>query len=85
MKKLRTAASNKNLKRAYVRPTDRGLGTNGGGWNLTQASAWSGIGEKSLRAMAKRNEIPCFKIGRRFLIPRQGFIDWFNRQTGSAA
>jgi excisionase family DNA binding protein len=31
-----------------------------------------------LRAMADRNEVPHLKIGRRVLIPRQAFMNWFN-------
>jgi len=74
----------KKAKRDYARPSERGLGPKGGGWNIDQASEWSGMGSKWLRDKAKSGEIPVYKIGRRFLIPRQGFIDWFNKQ-GSAA
>jgi hypothetical protein len=81
-------------KRTNTKPAERGLGPDGGGWNIAQTSAWSGIGEASLRGMAKRSIdgdpslFPAYLIGRRrILIPRQGFIDWFNRTriTGSAA
>jgi hypothetical protein len=71
----------------YSRPADRGLGPRGGAWNLRQAAAWCGIGENHLRAMAKNKEIPCaYFIGRRIIVPREGFMDWFNRRTtGNAA
>ncbi len=82
-------------KRVNTKPTERGLGPDGGGWYIAQASSWSGIGAASLRAMAKKSIetrdpslFPCYLIGcRRILIPRQGFQDWFNRTriTGSAA
>ncbi len=72
-------------KRFNVKPAERGLGPDGGGWNVRQASAWSGIGEANLREMAKRKEFPCYFIGRRILIPRQGFMDWFNRRAGDNA
>jgi hypothetical protein len=76
-----------------AKPNERGLGPDGGGWNIAQTSAWSGIGEGSLREMAKRSIktgdptlFPCYLIGRRrILIPRQGFIDWFNRRASSSA
>ena len=56
-----------------------------GGWNIAEASEWSTIGEHQLRGMAQRNEIPNIKIGRRILIPKQAFMDWFNsRGTASA-
>ena len=48
-------------KRRYARPSTRGLGPDGGGWSIQQASRWSGIGEHRLRAMAERNEIPRLK------------------------
>ena len=71
---------------SYTRPADRGLGPNGGAWNLAQGSAWSGIGQNYLRAMAKRGEIPCaYQIGRRVLLPREGFMRWFNSFTGGDA
>jgi hypothetical protein len=75
-------------RKKYARPADRGLGPEGGAWNLKQAAAWCGIGENYLRTMAKNREIPCaYFIGRRILLPRQGFVDWFNnrRASGSSA
>jgi hypothetical protein len=73
-------------RRRYRRPAERGLGPDGGGWNIAQASRWSGISEARLRAMAKKKLrdddpelFPCYAFGRRLLIPRQAFMDWFNR------
>lgn len=85
--------SNPAPRRKYAKPVERGLGPDGGGWNIAQASAWSGIGESNLREMARKrlrdndpSLFPCYAIGRRILIPRQGFMDWFNgRFQGSAA
>jgi hypothetical protein len=86
--------SSVNRKKVNAKPSERGLGPEGGGWNISQAAKWSGIGEGSLRIMAKRSIetndpelFPCYLIGcRRILIPRQGFIDWFNgRFAGNAA
>jgi hypothetical protein len=73
-------------KRENHKPSERGLGPDGGGWNVAQAAAWSGIGANTLRAMAKRaietrdpRLFPCYLIGRRrILIPRAGFQSWFN-------
>jgi hypothetical protein len=76
----------KERKAHNTKPIERGLGPDGGGWNIAQASRWSGIGEATLREMAKRGEVPCLRIGRRIVITRQGFKDWFNRRAnGSAA
>jgi excisionase family DNA binding protein len=67
------------------KPSERGLSTAGGGWNINQAAEWSGIGSGTLRKMAEAGQVPCVKLGRRFLIPRQGFIDWFNAQRTTTA
>lgn len=65
--------------KTYEKPSERGLGPSGGAWNLKQASAWCGIGENHLRTMAKNGDIPCvFEIGRRMIVPREGFKEWFN-------
>jgi excisionase family DNA binding protein len=71
--------------RKYARPSDRGLGPNGGGWSIHQAAAWSGIGEHYLRKMATDDKFPNLKIGRRVLIPREAFIRWFNELAGRKA
>jgi hypothetical protein len=79
--------------RVHRKPSERGLSENGGGWNIQQASAHSGIGERNLREMAKRRIatgdpalFPCHLIGRRrILIPRQGFLDWFNGRAAKVA
>jgi hypothetical protein len=76
-----------NRKKQNVKPTERGLGPNGGGWNIAQASAWSGIGENSLREVVKSEKppFPVLFVGRRILIPRHAFMEWFNSQGESAA
>jgi hypothetical protein len=80
-----------NSGKKYRRPAQRGLGKKGGAWNLKQAAEWCGIGENYLRAMAKNRQIPCaYFIGRRIIVPREGFKTWFNssdarRVAGSAA
>ena len=86
MRKIRTVEKSIAGKR-YARPAQRGLGPDGGAWNLKQASTWCGIGENHLRTMAKNKEIPCvYFIGRRIIVPRAGFQDWFNRRSsGNAA
>ena len=81
MKTTGKAKRSDEVKR-YARPAERGLSEEGGAWNLKQAAAWCGIGENYLRTMAKNREIPCaYFIGRRIIVPRQGFMDWFNRRA----
>jgi excisionase family DNA binding protein len=75
----RRKTTNKRItKSKRAKLTERGFGPDGGAWSITQASEWSGIGEFSLRAMAKAQTIPCLRVGRRFLIPREAFQEWFN-------
>jgi hypothetical protein len=63
-----------------ARLIDRGQSATGGSWSIAQAAAWCGIGSAALRRMAKNGQVPCLKIGRRIVIPRQGFQDWFNNR-----
>jgi hypothetical protein len=84
-----TSDSKRRAMKRYSRPSENGLGPKGGAWNLAQASRWCGIGQNHLRAMVKRGEIPCvYQIGRRIIVPRIGFQNWFNGRnvgTGTAA
>jgi hypothetical protein len=84
-------ASSQRTIRKRARLRDRGLGRKGGGWNIPQASTWSGIGEGKLRELAKRrlagdlSIFPCHAIGRRIVISREGFRNWFNGRPAAAA
>jgi hypothetical protein len=79
--------------RPYTSNSKRGLGPEGGGWNIAQTARWSGFSEAYLRCLIKRYEagedvdvFPYYRCGRRVLIPRDGFKLWFNRnRPGSAA
>jgi hypothetical protein len=71
---------------------EAGLGPKGGGWNIRQASEWSGLGTGYLRGLVKRklageavSVFPFHQVGRRILIPREGFRNWFNALDQSAA
>jgi hypothetical protein len=65
--------------------TERGFSASGGGWSIAMASRWSGIGSGTLRKMCEAGQVPCIKLGRRFVIPRQGFMDWYNAQRVTTA
>lgn len=78
-------------KRRYTRPSERGLGPNGMGWNVSQASAASGLSAAFLRDLIKRKEageavsiFPYFRSGRRVIVPRAGFRAWFEQGSWSA-
>jgi hypothetical protein len=83
---MKKAGVSVNQKKRYSRPSERGLSPSGGAWNLKQASEWSGIGENYLRTMAKNKQIPCaYYIGRRILLPREGFKAWFNSRGSQSS
>jgi hypothetical protein len=70
----------------YISNSQRGLGPEGGGWNIAQAAHWSGFSAAQLRNLIKRREggeqvdiFPYYRCGRRVLIPRDAFRRWFNR------
>jgi hypothetical protein len=79
--------------RGYTRLSERGLGPQGGGWNVLQAAHWAGLSEAHLRNLIQRAEageegvcFPFHRCGRRLIVPREGFIRWFNKAAeGSAA
>jgi hypothetical protein len=60
-------------------------------WSIRRCSTWSGIGERKLREMAKARLagdltlFPCHRIGRRIVIPREGFMEWFNGKPAATS
>jgi excisionase family DNA binding protein len=83
---MKKASVSDDQKKRYSRPSERGLGAAGGAWNLKQAAKWCGIGENYLRTMAKNKQIPCaYYIGRRILLPREGFKAWFNARGSQSS
>jgi hypothetical protein len=83
---MKKASVSSNQKKRYSRPSERGLGPSGGAWNLKQAAKWSGVGENTLRTMAKNKEIPCcYFLGRRIIVPREGFKAWFNSRGSQSS
>lgn len=75
-------------KRKETEATKKPVITSDGGraarWTIKQASQWSGIGEHTLREMAKTDQIPCIKVGRRIIVPCLPFIEWFNSGGGKS-
>jgi hypothetical protein len=79
--------------RSYTSNSQRGLGPEGGGWNIAQAAHWSGFSEAYLRDLIKRHEageiadiFPYYRCGRRLLLPRRAFKNWFDGHSeGSSA
>jgi hypothetical protein len=83
----------KRSRRPQRSLAERGFGPAGGGWNIAGAAFWSGLSEIYIRALIKRHEageevdvFPYHRIGRRIVIPREGFKTWFNAfSRGSVA
>jgi hypothetical protein len=78
--------------RVYTRLSERGLGPRGGGWNVLQAAHWAGLSEAYLRSLIRRKEsgepgvcFPFHRIGRRIVIPREGFMTWYNQGAEGSA
>ena len=46
--------------------------------SVSEAAALIGVRRETVYDMARRGEIPCRRIGRRFLIPRAAFLEWVN-------
>jgi hypothetical protein len=76
--------------RPYISNSKRGLGPEGGGWNVAQAAHWSGFNPAHLRQQVKDWEagkevdiFPYYRCGRRVLIPREGFKTWFNKKVNA--
>src|SRR5262245_45124909 len=62
-----------------LRPVQFGLGPDGGGWSLRQASAWSGIGDRARRQQVRRGELGCGGFAaRRIVVSGQGLTDGLN-------
>ena len=80
MKKVSVSSSQK--KKTYSRPSERGfLSPSGGAWNLKTSERMVRYRRRTTcRTMAGKNkQIPCaYYIGRRILLPREGFKAWFN-------
>ena len=60
------------------------------GWNegrLTQADAAQILGmcERSLRDALRRGEVPCIKIGKRYILPRSAIAEWLRTAGGETA
>jgi hypothetical protein len=44
-----------------------------------------GMCERSLRDALRRGEVPCIKIGKRYILPRSAIAEWLRTAGGEAA
>ncbi len=45
---------------------------------VADVAAMLGVRRETIYEMARRGDFPCRRIGRRFLIPRDAFMEWLN-------
>ena len=52
--------------------------------NAIQAAEFLGVHVETLRKLARRNEIPCFKIGRDWRFQKEALLRWVEQQSRSS-
>ena len=52
---------------------------------VEQAAQSLGISRPTLLGLTHKAGFPCFRIGRRVLIPRRALLDWLDRQAAEGA
>lgn len=59
--------------------------TASGAFNLNQAAEYLGINKITMAKLAQTPDFPAFKIGRRWVIPREALIDWMEERAADNA
>lgn len=54
-------------------------------FNLSEAAKYAGVSLPTITAWVNRSGFPAFKSGRRWIIPRDSFVDWMRKQAESRA
>lgn len=52
---------------------------------VEQASKALGLSRPTMLELTRRAGFPCFRVGRRILIPRRALLDWLDRQAAEGA
>ena len=50
---------------------------------IKEASALTGIGSTNLRALSRRPDFPCVRIGSRVVIPTAALVKWLDEHIGT--
>lgn len=50
-------------------------------YNMKEAAAACGVSTGTMQTMVNREDFPAFRIGRRWVIPRDSLEDWMKRQA----
>lgn len=63
--------------------TEQGKNTAGETIILTvqQAAEQMNVSRPTMLSWTHRADFPCFRVGRKILIPRQALVEWANRQA----
>lgn len=56
-----------------------------GAFNLKSAAEFASVSTPTMLEWVNRQDFPAFRSGRRWVIPREGFIRWLNEQAAQRA
>ncbi len=62
-----------NVRTDFDRPT----------MSVAEAAAYIGVSYNSMNELTRREDFPVLYVGRKKIIPRDAFMDWFNSQRGN--
>ena len=57
----------------------------GGAFNLKTAAMWAGVSIPTMAGWVQLPGFPAFKVGRRWIIPRNAFAAWLAEQAEARA
>lgn len=53
--------------------------------NLKEAAEFMGVSEPTMRQIARREDFPAVRVGKRWIIPSREFTDWLGKQASARA
>lgn len=56
-----------------------------GALNLDEAARYMGINHVTMSALVRRPDFPAFRMGRRWVIPRDALVRWLNEKAEERA
>lgn len=59
--------------------------SNRGALNLDEAARFMGINHASMSALVRRPDFPAFRMGRRWVIPREALVRWLDKKAKERA
>lgn len=54
-------------------------------WTVEKAAKSCSVSRPTMLAMTRITGFPCFRVGRKILIPRRALMDWLDRQAAEGA